>query len=105
MNSCNAPARPPGAGQPWRALGASRRPPAAEPFRLIVTDLERPARAELGDGSGGELGYFEREGVEVELVRVQQTPSAVAALQAGEGDMANISVDAALQLVARDQLS
>ena len=43
-----------------------------------------------------ELGYFDREGVEVELVRVQQTPSAVAALQAGEGEMANISVDAAL---------
>ena len=50
------------------------------------------------------LGYFEREGVDVELVRVQQTPSAVAALQAGEGEMANVSVDAALQLVARDQM-
>ncbi|UXN75453.1 ABC transporter substrate-binding protein [Devosia sp. A8/3-2] len=45
-------------------------------------------------------GYFEREGVEVELVRVQQTPSALAALQAGEGEMANIGTDALLLLVA-----
>jgi NitT/TauT family transport system substrate-binding protein len=51
-----------------------------------------------------DLGYFKAEGVDVELVRVQQTPSAVAALQAGEGEMADISVDAALQLVARDQM-
>jgi NitT/TauT family transport system substrate-binding protein len=35
---------------------------------------------------------------------VQQTPSAIAALRAGEGDMANIAVDAALQLVARGQI-
>jgi len=47
------------------------------------------------------LGYFEREGVEVELVRVQQTPSALAALQSGEGEMANVGVDALLQFVAR----
>ncbi|HHY50183.1 MAG TPA: ABC transporter substrate-binding protein [Alphaproteobacteria bacterium] len=48
-----------------------------------------------------EQGYFEREGVNVELVRVQQTPSALAALQAGEGEMANIGVDALLLLVAQ----
>jgi NitT/TauT family transport system substrate-binding protein len=45
-----------------------------------------------------ELGYFAREGVEVELVRVDQTPLAVAALMSGAGDMANIGVDALLQL-------
>jgi NitT/TauT family transport system substrate-binding protein len=50
-----------------------------------------------------QLGVFEKEGVEVELVRVQQTPSAIAALRAGEGEMANVSVDAVLQLVGRDQ--
>jgi NitT/TauT family transport system substrate-binding protein len=46
-----------------------------------------------------QLGYFAEDGVEVELVRVQQTPSALAALQAGEGEMANIAVDSLLQLV------
>jgi NitT/TauT family transport system substrate-binding protein len=77
---------------------------AAEPFRLITTDLNAQLVPNSVMDMAVELGYFEKEGVEVELVRVQQTPSAVAALQAGEGEMANISVDAALQLVAREQM-
>ena len=76
----------------------------AEPFRLVTTDLEPQLVPNSVMDLALTLGYFEREGVDVELVRVQQTPSAVAALQAGEGDMANISVDAALQLVARGQM-
>lgn len=70
----------------------------AEPFRLIVTHLEPPLVPNSVMDLAVELGYFAREGVEVELVRVQQTPLAVAALLAGEGDMANIGVDAVLQL-------
>jgi NitT/TauT family transport system substrate-binding protein len=79
-------------------------PVAAEPFRLIVTDLTAPLVPNSVMDLAVDLGYFEREGVDVELVRVQQTPSALAALQAGEGEMANIAVDAALQLTAREQL-
>ena len=71
--------------------------------RAVPADRHRPrARRSCRTRSwisAVQLGYFEREGVDVELVRVQQTPSAIAALQAGEGEMANISVDAALQLV------
>jgi len=73
----------------------------AEPFRLVVTDLEAPLVPNSVMDLAVNLGYFEREGVEVELVRVQQTPSAVAALQSGEGEMANIAVDTLLQLVSR----
>jgi len=51
------------------------------------------------------LGYYAKAGVDVELERVQQTPSAVAALRAGEGDMANIGFDTAVQLVARGQMA
>lgn len=79
-------------------------PAAAAPFRIVTTDLEPQLVPNSVLDFAASLGYFQREGVEVELVRVQQTPSAVAALQAGEGEMANISVDAALQLVARDQM-
>lgn len=70
----------------------------AEPFRLIVTHLEPPLVPNSVMDLAVELGYFSREGVEVELVRVEQTPLAVAALLSGEGDMANIGVDALLQL-------
>lgn len=75
-------------------------PAQADPFRLIVTDLETPLVPNSVMDLALQQGYFEREGVEVELVRVQQTPSALAALQAGEGEMANIGVDALLLLVA-----
>ena len=75
-------------------------PTSAEPFRLIVTDLETPLVPNSVMDLALQEGYFEREGVEVELVRVQQTPSALAAIQAGEGEMANIGVDALLLLVA-----
>lgn len=73
----------------------------AEPFRLVLTHLEPPLVPNSVMDLAHELGYFEREGVEVELIRVQQTPSALASILAGEGEMANVSVDAALQLTAR----
>ena len=71
----------------------------AEPFRLIVTHLEPPLVPNSVMDLAVELGYFEREGVDVELVRVQQTPSAIAAIQSGEGEMANVGLDALIQLV------
>ena len=46
-------------------------------------------------------GYFDRAGVEVEFVRVQQTPLAMAALRAGEGEMANVALEALLQATAQ----
>jgi NitT/TauT family transport system substrate-binding protein len=87
------------------AVALAAGPAAAEPFRLITTDLTAQLVPNSVMDLAVQLGYFQKEGVDVELVRVQQTPSAVAALQAGEGEMANISIDAALQLVARDQMA
>ncbi|MDB5397772.1 MAG: transporter, periplasmic substrate-binding protein [Rhodospirillales bacterium] len=76
----------------------------AEPFRIIITEPETPlvpnAVIELAD----RLGYYKKAGVEVELIRVKATPSAVAALRSGQGDMANIGFDIALQLNARAQM-
>ena len=79
-------------------------PANAEPFRLIVTSPEAPLAPNSVQHLAEELGYFDAEGVDVELVPVQQTPTAIAALRAGEGDMANISTEAVLQLVARNQM-
>ncbi|MCP8885333.1 ABC transporter substrate-binding protein [Devosia sp. XJ19-1] len=70
------------------------------PFRLIVTHLEPPLVPNSVMDLAVSLGYFAREGVNVELVRVQQTPSALAALQSGDGEMANVGVDALLQAIA-----
>jgi NitT/TauT family transport system substrate-binding protein len=76
-------------------------PVAAAPFRLILTHLEPPLVPNSVMDLALEKGYFEAEGVEVELVRVEQTPSALQALAAGEGEMANVGVDGLLLLVAQ----
>ncbi len=82
------------------AVSASAMAQSDAPFRLIVTHLEPPLVPNSVMDLAETLGYFDQEGVDVELVRVQQTPSALAALQAGEGEMANIGVDALLQAIA-----
>ena len=81
------------------ALGSSMA--LAEPFRLIVTDMEPPLVPNSVVDIALAEGYFERAGVEVELIRVQQTPMALAALQVGEGEMANIATESLVQLAAR----
>jgi NitT/TauT family transport system substrate-binding protein len=77
----------------------------AEPFHIITTETEIPLVPNSVIDLASRLGFYKQAGVEVELVRVQQTPSAVAALNSGEGQMANIGFDAALQLEARGQMN
>jgi NitT/TauT family transport system substrate-binding protein len=79
-------------------------PVSAEPFRIIVPEPETPLVPNSVIDLALQLGYYKRAGVDVELVRVKATPAAVAALRSGQGDMANIGTDIALQLVARDQI-
>lgn len=86
------------------AIAAAVAPTHAETFKLIVTETATPVVPNSVMDLAIELGFYKQAGVEVELVRVQQTPSAVAALKSGSGDMANIGFDTALQLVARDQM-
>ena len=77
---------------------------ASDPFRMIVTETEIPLVPNSVAWLGQSLGYFKNAGVDVQLVKVQQTPSAIAALRSGEGDMANVSTDVALQLLGREQM-
>lgn len=75
-------------------------PAGAEPFRLIVSDAETPLVPNSVMELAEQGGYFDRAGVEVEFVRVEQSPMVMAALRAGEGEMANVSLDILLQAVA-----
>jgi NitT/TauT family transport system substrate-binding protein len=79
--------------------------PANAAFKIIVTHLEPPLVPNSVIDMALQLGYYKKAGVDVEIVRVQQTPSAVAALRSGQGDMANIGFDVAVQLVAREQMN
>ncbi len=78
--------------------------PSAAPFRIIITETETPLVPNSVIDLAHRLGFYKKAGVDVELVRVPATPSAVAALRTGQGDMANIATDSALQLLARDQM-
>jgi NitT/TauT family transport system substrate-binding protein len=86
------------------AIGATATQAQDGPFRLIITEVETPLVPNSVMILADELGYFDDAGVDVELVRVTDTTLAVAALQAGEGEMANVALDAALQVVANDVL-
>jgi NitT/TauT family transport system substrate-binding protein len=93
-----------GAAAGTAALALRAHASAAAPFRMIVTETEIPLVPNSVVWLAGSMGYFDRAGVNVELTSVGQTPSAVAALRSGGGDMANISTDVVLQLLARDQM-
>jgi NitT/TauT family transport system substrate-binding protein len=75
-------------------------PVSAEPFRMIVTDTEVPLVPNSVMELAEQEGYFDRAGVDVEFVRVQQTPLAMAALRSGEGEMANVALEALLLATA-----
>ncbi|MCW5715792.1 MAG: ABC transporter substrate-binding protein [Bauldia sp.] len=75
-----------------------------QPFRLIVVEPTTPLVLNSVMWLAEQLGYYEQEGVDVELVPVNDTPTAVAALIAGQGDMANVSLTAALGMVAQNLL-
>ncbi|MET0437048.1 MAG: ABC transporter substrate-binding protein [Devosia sp.] len=82
-------------------VGLSVGPVVAEPFRIIVTSTEVPLVPNSVLHLALSEGYFERAGVEVELVPAAQTPMAITAVLTGGGEMANISVEALLGLYAR----
>lgn len=81
----------------WALLSG---PALAEPFRLIITDMEPALVPNSVIDIALSEGYFTRAGVEVELVRVQQTPMALAALQSGEGEMANVATEGLVRLAS-----
>lgn len=80
-------------------------PAQAEPFRIIVTSAEVPLVPNSVLYLAESEGYFDRTGVDVELVPAAQTPMAVTALLTGSGQMANISTEALLGLYARQESS
>ncbi len=86
------------------AVAGLAQPAAAQPFRMIITEPSTPLVPNSVMELAEQLGYFEREGVDVEFIRVSDTTAAAAALIAGAGDMANISLTAALGLAAQNLL-
>ncbi len=76
-------------------------PAHAFAFTIVLTEPSTPLAPTSVIELAQRLGYFQREGVDVQFARVNGTPLAIAALSAGQGDMAEISVEALLKLTAR----
>jgi NitT/TauT family transport system substrate-binding protein len=74
-------------------------------LRLIVTHAAPPLVPNSVLDLADTLGFYRREGLAVEIVRVQNTPSAIVALKTQYGDLADISVSGALQLAARQVMN
>ncbi len=75
--------------------------PAAHAFTIIITEPNTPLVPNSIIELAQRLGYFEQQGVHVDFKRVPGTPLAIAALSAGDGDMANVSLAALLNLTKR----
>ena len=77
---------------------------AQDKMRVIITEPATPLVPNSVMTVAKSAGYYAKVGLDVELIRVQSTPLALTALFAKQGDMANVSVDAAIGAVARGQL-
>jgi NitT/TauT family transport system substrate-binding protein len=71
---------------------------AAKAFTIIVTERDTPLVPNSIIQLAKRLGYFDRAGVNVDITHVSGTPLAVAALAAGQGDLANVSLSSLLNL-------
>jgi NitT/TauT family transport system substrate-binding protein len=74
---------------------------ATERLRLVVTHTAAPLVPNSVMDLADTLGFYRREGLAVDLVRVQSTPLAIVALKTGNADLANISLSGTLQLAAQ----
>jgi NitT/TauT family transport system substrate-binding protein len=76
----------------------------AKPFTIVLPYLVAPPVPDSIIDLADAMGFYKKAGVEVAFKRVIQTPSAIAALHAGDGDMANVASGTVLQLVAQNQM-
>jgi NitT/TauT family transport system substrate-binding protein len=83
------------------ALGPPVQARATERLRLVVTHTAAPLVPNSVMDLADTLGFYRREGLAVDLVRVQSTPLAIVALKTGNADLANISLGGALQLAGQ----
>ena len=72
--------------------GASGGPPRPLSLRLSLGNNVLPLIPNSVLWLARDLGYYEREGLDVDLVELNGTPLAIAALVSGQADVANVGV-------------
>lgn len=79
-------------------------PAMAKPFTIILPYLVAPPVPDSIIDLADRMGFYKAAGVDVQFLRVVQTPSAIAALRSGEGDMANVASGTVVQVIAQNQM-
>ncbi|HLH27080.1 MAG TPA: ABC transporter substrate-binding protein [Chloroflexota bacterium] len=104
--SLGAPAAEPSTSHPAAAAStaasptAAPSPPPALGIKLAVTDPTVSLIPNAVMWLAKDLGFYEREGLDVDLMEMSGTPLAIAALLSGQADVANIGVPEVIELVA-----
>jgi len=83
------------------AIGSRAGAQTPDRLRLIVTHTAPALVPNSVMDLADTLGFYRREGLALEIVRVQSTPLAIVALKSKYGDLANVSLSGALQLAAQ----
>jgi NitT/TauT family transport system substrate-binding protein len=97
-----APARvAPGPAQPGAAASA---PTDVIKLRIGTATTPPPALPESTLWLARDLGFYQKEGLDVEITEVQATPSVIAAMRSGEVDLGNINSEDIIRLTATKDL-
>jgi NitT/TauT family transport system substrate-binding protein len=111
LAACAAPATPaPATRSDAPAAAPSAATVAAPPAAPVLPPRPLELRIALGNSTvplipnsviwlAKDLGYYEREGLDVELVELNGTPLAIAALVSGQADVGNLDTAAVLDMV------
>jgi NitT/TauT family transport system substrate-binding protein len=85
---------------PRAAPAASTSPVARLPLRLGLASSPAPGLPNSVLWLAKDLGFYEREGLDVDLTELSGSPTVLAALQAGELDVGNIGTEDVLRVVS-----
>ena len=97
LAACGGTAAP----APSAAASASAKPQSTLKLNLGLASKPAPALPNSVLWLAKDLGYYEREGLDVTLQELDGTPTVIAAMVAGQVDVGNISTDQALKLTAQ----
>src|ERR1700680_3836626 len=95
----------------WLVAACAPAPAASGPALAAVMKLKigpattpPPALPESVLWLARDLGFYQKEGLDVEITEVQATPSVIAAMRSGDVDLGNINSEDIIRLTATNDL-
>jgi len=86
------------------ASSATQAQPSALPLKVGVAVTPAPALPESALWLARDLGFFQKEGLDVQLTEVDATPSVITAMRSGEVDVGDINFEDVIRLTSSGDL-